>query len=108
MRKVDVETVKSFITRTDHKFRQSYGVNVENHPRSNIIVGTTNSEDWFLRDVTGNRRFWPVHVTGKGKYKPWDLKDVDQVWAEAIVRYKEKGELFLKGDTLVHANIAQK
>ncbi|WP_419725619.1 VapE domain-containing protein [Terrisporobacter petrolearius] len=33
MRKVDVETVKSFITRTDHKFRQSYGVNVENHPR---------------------------------------------------------------------------
>ena len=108
IRKVDVETVKSFITRTDDKFRQSYGVNVENHPRSNIIVGTTNSEDGFLRDVTGNRRFWPVHVTGKGKYKLWDLKDVDQIWAEAIVRYKEKEELFLKGDTLVEANIAQK
>lgn len=73
MRKVDVETVKSFITRTDDKFRQSYGVNVENHPRSNIIVGTTNSEDGFLRDVIGNRRFWPVHVTGKGKYKPWNM-----------------------------------
>ncbi|WP_434798296.1 VapE domain-containing protein [Terrisporobacter vanillatitrophus] len=108
IRKMDVETVKSFITRTDDKFRQSYGVNVESHPRSNIIVGTTNSEDGFLRDVTGNRRFWPVYVTGKGKHKPWDLKDVDQIWAEAIVRYKEKEELFLKGDTLIHANMAQK
>ncbi|WP_200886387.1 virulence-associated E family protein [Terrisporobacter othiniensis] len=108
MRKMDVETVKSFITRTDDKFRQSYGINVENHPRSNIIVGTTNSEDGFLRDITGNRRFWPVYVSGNSKYKPWDLKDVvDQIWAEAIVRYKEKEELFLKGDVLMAANIAQ-
>lgn len=96
IRKVDVETVKSFVTRTDDKFRQSYGVNVENHPRNNIIVGTTNSEAGFLRDITGNRRFWPVHVTGKVKYKPWDLKYADQVWAESIVRYNEKEELFLK------------
>ena len=40
----DVETVKSFVTRTDDKFRQSYGVAVESHPRSCIIVGSTNSE----------------------------------------------------------------
>lgn len=57
IKKVDVETVKSFITRTDDKFRQSYGVNVESHLRSNIIVGTTNCQSGFLRDVTGNRRF---------------------------------------------------
>lgn len=108
IKKVDVETVKSFITRTDDKFRASYGFNVENHPRSNIIVGTTNSEDGFLRDITGNRRFWPVHVTGKGKHKPWDLKDVDQIWAETIVKYKKKEELFLKGDILTEASIVQK
>lgn len=103
-----METVKSFITRTDDKFRQSYGLNVENHPRSSIIVGTTNSEDGFLKDITGNRRFWPVHVSGNGKYKPWDLKDiVDQIWAEAIVRYKEKEELFLKDSVLITANKLQ-
>ena len=107
IKKVDVETVKSFITRTDDKFRQSYGVNVESHPRTNIIVGSTNSESGFLRDITGNRRFWPVYVTGKGKYNAWDLKEVDQVWAEAIERYKEGEELFLKGDVALEAYEAQ-
>ncbi len=107
IKKVDVETVKSFITRTDDKFRQSYGVNVESHPRTNIIVGSTNSESGFLRDITGNRRFWPVYVTGKGKYNAWDLKEVDQVWAEAIERYKEGEELFLKGNVALEAYEAQ-
>ncbi len=108
MKKVDVEIIKSFISRTDDKFRQSYGVNVENHPRNNIIVGTTNSEGGFLRDITGNRRFWPVYVNGQSKLKPWDLEDVDQIWAEAIFRYKEGEELFLKGKALKMAFQAQK
>lgn len=107
IKKMDVETVKSFITRTDDKFRQSYGVNVESHPRSNIIVGTTNAESGFLRDVTGNRRFWPVHVIGHGKHKPWQIKDVDQIWAEVVCKYKEGEELFLKGDVIAEAKKAQ-
>lgn len=97
MKKVDVETVKSFVTRTDDKFRQSYGVVVESHPRSCIIVGSTNSEGGFLRDITGNRRFWPVHVSGNGKFHPWELTEVDQIWAEAIERYRAGEELYLKG-----------
>ena len=107
IKKVDVETVKSFISRTDDKFRQSYGVNVESHPRSNIIVGSTNSESGFLRDITGNRRFWPVHVTGSGKFHAWDLTDVDQIWAEAIVKYRDGEELFLKGDVVAEAYVQQ-
>jgi len=97
IKKVDVETVKSFITRTDDKYRQSYGVSVESHPRSCIIVGTTNSDGGFLRDITGNRRFWPVRVMGHGKHYAWELCEVDQIWAEAIERYKAHEELFLKG-----------
>jgi len=107
LKKVDVETVKSFISRTDDKFRQSYGVNVESHPRSNIIVGSTNAESGFLRDITGNRRFWPVHVTGKAKYNAWDLTEVDQIWAEAIVKYRAGEELFLKGEVATQAYVAQ-
>ncbi len=107
IKKVDVETVKSFISRTDDKFRQSYGVNVESHPRTNIIVGSTNSESGFLRDITGNRRFWPVHVTGNGKYHAWDLTDVDQIWAETIVKYRAGEELFLKGDVVAEAYVQQ-
>lgn len=97
IKKMDVETVKSFITRIDDKYRQSYGVNVESHPRSCIIVGSTNSDGGFLRDITGNRRFWPVRVTGHGKYLAWELTEVDQIWAEAIERYSTGEELFLKG-----------
>ncbi len=98
IRKMDVETVKSFVTRTDDKYRHAYGVNVESHPRSCVIVGSTNSDGGFLRDITGNRRFWPVRVLGDGKYKPWDLIDVDQIWAEAIEWYRLGEELFLKGE----------
>ena len=97
IKKMDVETVKSFISRTDDKYRRAYGVNVESHPRSCIIVGSTNSDGGFLRDITGNRRFWPVQVTGCGKYHPWELTDVDQIWAEAIERYNSGEELFLTG-----------
>lgn len=107
IKKVDVETVKSFVTRTDDKFRQSYGVAVESHPRSCIIVGSTNSEGGFLRDITGNRRFWPVHVTGGGKHHPWELQDVDQIWAEAIERYRAGEELYLKGRVAADAYAMQ-
>ncbi|RMD03219.1 hypothetical protein D9O40_03500 [Clostridium autoethanogenum] len=105
LRKMDVETVKSFITRTDDKFRQSYGVNVENHPRQCIIVGTTNEEKGFLRDVTGNRRFWPVQVKF-GKKSIWDElteSEVKQIWAETISKYKAGEELILKGEEAVIA-----
>ena len=109
MKKADVESVKSFVTRTDDKFRPSYGRTVESHPRSCIIVGSTNAEGGFLRDITGNRRFWPLSVTGVSVKKPWDLdqKTIDQIWAEAIL-LKEKGEeLFLKGVEAKTAERAQ-
>ena len=108
MKKMDVETVKSFITRTDDKYRQSYGVSVESHPRSCIIVGTTNSDGGFLRDITGNRRFWPVRVSGGGKLHPWDMKDIDQIWAEAVYAYRNGEELFLKDDVAAEAYAQQR
>lgn len=109
IKKMDVETVKSFISRTDDKYRQSYGTVVESHPRQCIIVGTTNNIG-FLRDITGNRRFWPVEVSGKSEKKPWDLDDdtVKQIWAETLLRYDEGEELILSGDAAGEAIERQK
>lgn len=98
IKKTDVETVKSFVSRTDDKYRASYGVNVESHPRQCVVVGTTNSETGFLRDITGNRRFWPVRVSGDSIKKAWDLKDIDQIWAEVLYVYRKGEDLFLKGN----------
>ena len=99
MRKADIETVKSFISRVDDKYRASYGVNVESHPRQCVIVGTTNAETGFLRDITGNRRFWPVRVSGSSRKKPWQLtkEDVAQIWAETLVLYQKGEKLYLEG-----------
>ena len=100
MKKMDVETVKSFVSRRDDKYRAAYGVNVESHPRQSVIVGSTNAEDGFLRDITGNRRFWPVKVSGKSEKKPWELTTdtVMQIWAETLVLYRKGEDLYLKGD----------
>lgn len=99
MRKTDVEVVKSFISRSDDKYRASYGVNVESHPRQCIIVGSTNAESGFLRDITGNRRFWPVRISGDGKRKAWQMSvyDVEQIWAETLVLYGKGEKLYLEG-----------
>lgn len=100
MRKTDVETVKSFLSRVDDKYRASYGVNVENHPRQCVIVGSTNAETGFLRDITGNRRFWPVKVGGVSPKKSWQLTgyEVEQIWAETLVLYAKGEKLYLEGE----------
>ena len=81
---------------------------MESHPRSFHIVGTTNFVGGFLRAVTEHSSFCQVAVSGSGKCKPWQLSDVDQIWAEAIYRYKEGEELFLKGNIDIKARLAQK
>ncbi|MHC6181094.1 virulence-associated E family protein [Clostridium sp. JNZ X4-2] len=100
MRKTDVEIVKSFISRVDDKYRASYGVNVENHPRQCIIVGSTNAENGFLRDISGNRRFWPVRISGNSVKKSWQIttEEVQQIWAETSYLYKQGEKLYLEGD----------
>lgn len=105
MKKADVEVVKSFVSRFDDKYRASYGINVESHPRQCIIVGSTNSEIGFLRDITGNRRFWPVKITGDGNKKAWQMtkEDVDMIWAESLEIYKNNESLYLEGDEAVQA-----
>ncbi len=99
MPKMDVESVKGFLSRTDDKFRPSYGRVVENHPRQCIIVGTTNAEQGFLRDATGNRRFWPVRITGESQRKAWSMTSdtIKQIWAEAMVYYHAGEQLHLTG-----------
>jgi predicted P-loop ATPase len=83
MRNSEIEHVKSFLSRTTDRARLAYGRIVAEVRRQCVIVGTTNSAR-YLKDTTGNRRFWPVSV------KKFDLdaltRDRDQLWAEAAAR----------------------
>ena len=108
LKKMDVETVKAFITRQDDKFRHSYGYSVEDHPRQCIIVGSTNNGDGFLRDVTGNRRFWPVTCTTNSLHRPWEVESiVPQLWAEAQVLYHAGEQLYLSPEEEKQAGMEQ-
>ena len=110
MRKADLEKVKAFVSRQDDKYRASFGRRVTPHPRQCIFFGTTNSENGYLRDITGNRRFWNVKVSGKGKYRPWDLDEdtVEQIWAEAKVLAEAGEPLYLSAELEDYAKQEQR
>jgi len=108
--KADVNNVKAFLSRKDDNYRASYGHVSESHPRQCIIVGSTNSENLgFLRDVTGNRRFWPIRVGGTNSKKGWDLKDDDvlQIWAEAKLIWENGEKLYVEDEVAEMAERAQ-
>ena len=110
MRKADIEKVKAFVSRQDDKYRASFGRRVTPHPRQCIFFGTTNSENGYLRDITGNRRFWTVKTPGTGRLKPWQLEDADvrQIWAEVLTLVDHGEKLYLDVDLEAQAQREQK
>lgn len=97
LKKSEAEAVKSFVSRQVDNYRPAYGRYLVSNPRQCILVGTVNGNDGFLRDMTGNRRFWVVSITGKAKKRIWDMSDDerDQIWAEAKVIWDNGESLYL-------------
>ena len=94
--KNDNEIVKAFLSRTTDRFRVPYGRRTEEYPRQCVFAGSTNNL-LFLKDRTGNRRFWPISGNKQRKVRnSWDLSkdEVDQIWAEAFM-------LWANGESLV-------
>ena len=93
------EIVKAFISRASDRFRSPYGRRTEEYPRQCVFAGSTNNL-MFLKDRTGNRRFWPI--TGDKDRKTansWNITDeeIDQIWAEAFYYWLEGESLVLEG-----------
>lgn len=97
MRKAEAETIKLYISKQTDRFRPAYGRRLQEFPRQCIFIGTTN-ETQFLRDTTGNRRFWVVDTPNTPTKDMWeDLTPatVRLIWAEAVEIYRNGEELFL-------------
>lgn len=101
MNKQELSSVKSFQTRTTDRFRQAYGHHTMEYIRRCVFIGTTN-EDEFLRDNTGNRRFWPIETYAVTPTKDvfTDLpEEIDQIWAEVMTLVRAESESSLDMDS---------
>jgi putative DNA primase/helicase len=84
--RAEVSRIKAFLTRTTDRYRPPYERYVITVPRQCVFAGSVNPET-YLRDETGNRRFWPIRC---GVIDLDALQsDRDQLWAEAIARFQE-------------------
>lgn len=97
LKKAEVETLRSFLSRQNDIYRASFGRRATPHLRQCVFFGTTNAEKGYLRDTTGNRRFWPVKTPGGGKRQSWQLTqdEVVQIWAETFTYVKAGEKLYL-------------
>lgn len=94
----EATSVKSFVSRRADRARLSYGKVSTNHPRRVVFCGTTN-EDTYNQDATGGRRYWPFIVRHPIDV-PGIVADRDQLWAEAVHRYRAGEAWHLEDEAL--------
>ena len=99
--KADTNAAKGFMSKRSDKFRAPYAQNSEEHPRHCVFIGNTNDET-FLKDNTAitERRYWVIKTEGnwetsRDKIKLMTPEMIDQLWAEAMVMYKENEDIEL-------------
>lgn len=94
----EIEEVKAWMSIEEDMIRLPYGHDVEMYKRQFIMAATTN-ESCYLKDDTGNRRFWPVKCTAIDI--PSLIADREQLWAEAVWRYKNKTTWWIENSSPV-------
>jgi predicted P-loop ATPase len=96
--RASTSAIKWFVTRRHDRFRPPYGKHVADHPRQCVFAGTINPQGGYLKDPTGARRFWPAAC---GTILLNELeRDRNQLWAEALIRFKAGARWFLETPVL--------
>jgi predicted P-loop ATPase len=95
----EVGRIKAFLTRTVDRYRPPYGRRLVMAPRECVFAGTVNDRQ-YLKDETGNRRFWPVRV-GQSIDLAALRHDREQIWAEAVQLWRDGVRWWLEGRSLV-------
>lgn len=104
-KRAETQALKAFISRSTDKARLAYSRLAEEYPRQCIFIGTINPEAdrTYLKDTTGNRRFWPVHSRAAINFM--GLREVrNQLFAEAMLAVNSGEKLFM--DTAILERMA--
>jgi predicted P-loop ATPase len=105
LNRAEMERTKAFITQQVERFRLPYGHRLVHMPRQCVFIGTTNSETW-LKDETGGRRFWPVLCGGSIDLAGLQ-RDRDQLWAEALLLYRQGVAWWLEDEAVIKAAVEE-
>lgn len=102
MNKTQIEEVKNFISAETDSIRLPYDRITQNYDRTAVFIGTTNHKQ-YLKDATGNRRFFPIYLESTPKKNIHEISDeiIQQIWAEAY-------ELYTKGEQIYFTEAEQK
>ncbi|MDD2960408.1 MAG: virulence-associated E family protein [Lachnospiraceae bacterium] len=97
MTRQETSAVKQFLSKREDIYRAAYGRRTDRYPRRCVFCGTSNDTE-FLKDSTGNRRFWPVdvgvHTAEKSVWRELP-EEADQIWAEAYLYWSLGEPLYL-------------
>lgn len=108
MNRHDLEQQKAFLSATSTTVRVAYARYALEYQRQCVFMGTTNLKSDYLKDSTGNRRWWPVDCVRTDFIDIDELSaTVDQLWAEAAHRYKADGLQMLSKEARSQAESAQ-
>lgn len=98
--RAEATAIKAFFSRRTDRIRRPYGRSAEDIPRQTVFCGTTNAVE-YLKDETGNRRFWSVRV---GSVDVEGIREQrDQLWAEAVMRFREGEPWWIDDPRLLRA-----
>lgn len=106
------ERSKQAIASQQDFYRKPYGRNSEQHPRQCVFLGTTNNYD-FLKDETGDRRYYPIDVnipkSTRNIDKDLTSEYIAQLWAEAAYLYRNGQSIYIQdGQVLALAEQEQR
>ncbi len=104
LKKNELETIKHFMSKTSDKYRGAYQRRTETTKRQCIFIGTSNNYD-FLKDPTGDRRWYPVDIgeidCKKNLFVEMTKDEVHQIWAEAYKMYTDGILHYLKSEKII-------
>lgn len=87
--KKEQSALKAFLTETTDHYREPYARCESIHPRRTSFCGTVNPQ-YYLRDETGNRRFWTIPVTEINLHRIFELSPewYTQFWRQMLFMYQ--------------------
>lgn len=98
--KSEMAALKAFLTKASDEMRQAYARKASKFARRTVFFASVNP-DKFLKDSTGNRRYWTIACESIDYNHTFDMQ---QVWAQILDLYNSGYGYYLAAEELEALN----